>query len=111
VAGKTLTLNAAFGLAPGAESASLAKNDNGTLTFGSSVDNSAWLGNLTVNYGSVRVTGANNLGYTGIVTVANNVTASLLLDGTASNLQFNKNLTLSGTGVDGAGALRNVVRP
>ncbi|MEI9897818.1 MAG: autotransporter-associated beta strand repeat-containing protein [Chthoniobacter sp.] len=108
VAGKTLKLNTAFGVTAGAEAASLAKNDNGTLTFGNTVDNSSWLGNLTINAGSVKVTGNNNLGYTGGITIANALTASLLLDGTAGDLQIDKIISLSSSGVSSAGAIENL---
>jgi hypothetical protein len=76
------------------------------LKIGSGVNNSAWLGNLTINAGSVTMTTTNSLGYTGSISVTNNVTASLLLDGTG--IALNKIIALNGSGMNSAGAIENV---
>ncbi|EDY20580.1 autotransporter-associated beta strand repeat protein [Chthoniobacter flavus Ellin428] len=74
VVGKTLTLNTAFDLNSGAgTSASLVKNDNGTLVINAS--NPTWAGTTTINAGIIQITNPTALGI-GAINIAPNSSAS-----------------------------------
>lgn len=107
-----LTLNSAFDLNGGAgTTATLAKNDNGTLVL--NADNTGWTGGLTINAGAVQLTNGNGAG-SGTITISPStsaVGAALQLSGGVSvgnviNLQGNNNQALGG--INGGGQLESV---
>ncbi|HEY5315501.1 MAG TPA: autotransporter-associated beta strand repeat-containing protein, partial [Pirellulales bacterium] len=102
ISGDTLTLDSPFdtSLAPGNN---LYKNDDGTLAFGSAVDNSNWTGIMTIDAGAVQLAGANNLGSAAIVATTTGGALQLTNDITLTNA-----LTLDGTGIVSGGALESV---
>ncbi|MEA3213309.1 MAG: hypothetical protein QOE70_6366 [Chthoniobacter sp.] len=105
--GKTLTLTSPFDVT-GFTTASLAKNDAGTLVL--TADNSGWSGGITINQGVVRLTSPNAAG-TGAIIIASPVTAAVQITG---GITVSNPLTLQGTsvsqnqGVNFGGALQSV---
>ncbi|NBS01305.1 MAG: hypothetical protein EBS72_03980, partial [Rhizobiales bacterium] len=111
VNGKTFTLSAAFDLNSGAgTSASLAKNENGTLVLNAS--NSSWSGSLNINQGAVLINNSalSNPAGTGTIYIspaAGNIGAALQLAGgvtvgNAINLQNTANILNNGINFQGA---------
>ena len=111
VNGKTFTLSAAFDLNGGAgTTASLAKNENGTLVLNAS--NSSWSGSLNINQGAVLInnntlTSPAGTGTIFISPAAANIGAALQLAGgvtvgNAINLQNTTNILNNGINFQGA---------
>ncbi|MEA3212062.1 MAG: hypothetical protein QOE70_5119 [Chthoniobacter sp.] len=110
VGGKTLTLTSAFDLAT-TSSASLTKNDNGTLAIGTvatPLSNAGWTGATVVNAGAVLINHATALG-SGTITVANLGSALQLSGGITivNPITLNANSNQLG-GINSGGALQSV---
>jgi autotransporter-associated beta strand protein len=91
--------------APLSGSGNLVKeNTGGTLILSGS--NGSYAGNISVNAGTLRASSSNALGNTtGTTTVAAGATLEI---GTGSGLSIGEAITVSGAGVGGNGAIRNV---
>jgi autotransporter-associated beta strand protein len=81
-------------------SGTLVKSGNGTLTLSG---NNTYTGGTTVSAGVLRGTGNSTLGNGGSITVNSGAALELLGTGT-----FARPISLSGTGLSGTGALRNI---
>ncbi|TCO93623.1 autotransporter-associated beta strand protein, partial [Chthoniobacter flavus] len=105
-AGNTLTLNAPFDLNSN-PTATLAKSDNGTLSFASGVNNTGWTGIFSINAGAILLNAANNLGGA-TVNITNAVGGAVQLTGgiTVANA-LTVNATGSG-GINSGGVIESV---
>jgi autotransporter-associated beta strand protein len=82
------------------------KADNGTLLL--SGENSQFIGQLDIAAGAVRVTNSTALGSPFYLTAVLATEAALQLDGALSALDLPEQLSLVGSGINGAGALENL---
>ncbi|MDB5320604.1 MAG: Autotransporter-associated beta strand repeat protein [Phycisphaerales bacterium] len=92
--GNTLTLNSAFNVAA-FPSASLAKNDAGTLVL--NADNTGWTGTTTINQGAILLTNANGAG-SGTILVGTGTLQSSAAVQIAGGLTVSNPLTFNATG-------------
>jgi fibronectin-binding autotransporter adhesin len=92
--------NITFAGALTSSSGTLVKSGNGTLTLSG---NNTYTGGTTVSAGVLRGTGNSTLGNGGSITVNSGAALELLGTGT-----FARPISLSGTGLSGTGALRNI---
>ncbi len=80
------------------------ENTGGTLVLSGA--NSSYTGNISVNAGTLRASSSTALGNTGGTTAV--LAGATLEIGPGSGLSIGESITISGTGVGGNGAIRNV---